>query len=302
MNKFSANFKGGLFVLISALMYGSYGLFAKYLESYDIFFQTYIRCFIIALILIIYGLWKNQFRKIEKEDFFWWFIIIGFTLFTIAPITYAFRHLNLSTSSFLFYSSYTIFTYLFGFLFFKEKISIVKIISFISAIIGLIIIFNLNFYGAAIIAVLMAIFNGFASGGEITFTKKISHKYSDIQITTYVFLAIGITHLIISLLLKENQDLSIFTNSFSLIILIGYSLVAILGMITVIAGFRLIEPSIGAIIGLTEIVFSVLFGILFFQEKLELVTLIGGTLIIFAALLPSLVDYINLRKNRVTGS
>ena len=287
-------FKGSLLIVFSALCFGSYGVFAKYLAGYDLFYQTYVRCFIVTTILLIVGLSTKKLKKIKRQDYKYWATILGFTIFTITPITIAFRNLPLGTVSFLFYSAFTVFTYIFGVVFFHEKITRVKILSATLAFAGLLIIFTVNFYGLLPFPMLMAIANGLASSGEAVFSKNVSDKYSALQVTMLVFLAIGITHFGLSLLLGENQDLALLTNSGGVIF--TFSTVAILGVVALYAGYRELDPSIGALVGLTEIIFSVLFGILFFQELLGTNTIIGGLLIVTAAALPNILA---LRKKQV---
>ena len=285
-NKFKT-YEGNILILLSALMFGSYGVFSKYLSNYDLFYQTYVKCILIVLLLAVIGITKKQYTQIAREDFKWFAIVLTSTCFTIVPIMYAFRYLELGTASFLFYASYTIFTYLFGISFFKEKLTYVKVISFVLALIGLILIFSLKLSGLLVFPILGAIFNGLMSSAETTFSKKISGKYSNIQIVTLVYLAIAITHLIISFVIGEHQDISLITVSWLPFIL--YTLASIIGFAAVVAGYKYVDPSIGAILGLMEIVFSVLFGFILFSENPDIKTLI-------AAGLPSAVDYFKTNR------
>ena len=278
--------QGSFLILFASLCFGSYGVFAKYLAQYGLFYQTYVRCFIIVIILVVVGLLTRQIKLIKREDYKSWLPILVFTIFTITPITIAFRNLPLGTVSFLFYSSFTVFTYIFGRVFFKERITQVKIVSAVMALIGLLLIFTVNLYGLLLFPMAMAILNGLASSGEAVFSKNVSSKYSTLQVTLMVFLAIGVTHMGLSLLLGESQDPTLFTSSGGIILL--FSTVAIMGVIALYAGYRELDPSVGALVGLTVIIFSVLFGIAIFQETLSVNTLFGGVLIIAAAALPNL--------------
>ncbi len=279
-------FIGTLCILASALAFGSYGVFSRYLGAYDIFFQTYVRCFLVALVLGGYGLLTHQFKKIQPKDYGWFAVVLVFTSFSIAPITYSYRFLTLGTAAFLFYSSVTVFTYLFGFLFFKEKWTPVKLISLGLSLVGMLLIFSLQLTALLLVPAVLAIFTGLATSGEVTFSKKISGMYSSTQITFLVFAVIGVSHLILSLLLGENQNIGIVSHSLPVLLLFVFA--AIVGMISVVEGFKRVEPSIGAVLGLTEIVFSVVLGIVLFSESLSSGTILGGALILIAALLPNI--------------
>lgn len=289
------NLKGSLLVLISAVMFGSYGLFSRYLGSYDIFYQTFVRCTLVTLCFITYGLYKHQFTPIAKADRKWFVVILIITNFTIAPIVYAFQHLAIGTASFLFYASFTIFTYILGIIFFKEKMDIYKISSLVLSLFGMLLLFSINFSWVLLLPMLLTVLNGIASGGEVTFSKKISSNYSNAQINAFVFGSIAVTHFVLSFVLGENMDVRLFTES--LPVLLVFVLAAIIGMATVVAGFKYVEPSIGAIVGLMEIVVSVILGYFLLNETLSAHAQLGGGLILVAALIPNIPGLMRIRKN-----
>jgi drug/metabolite transporter (DMT)-like permease len=144
---------------------------------------------------------------------------------------------------------------------------------------------------------LLAIFNGATSGGEVTFSKKISNKYSNAQINSFVFGSIAVTHFVLSLVLGENMDVRLFTESLPVLLL--FALAAIIAMATVVAGFKYVEPSIGGIVGLMEIVFSVILGYFLFNETLKAQAVLGGVLILVAALVPNIPGLIRMKKNYI---
>ena len=282
------NLKGSIYITISALMFALYGIFFRLLEHYDVFFQTYIKSFVIVGILLAIGIYQKSFKNIDKQDYKGYAIVLLFTIFSVAPVTYAYRYLELGTASFLFYSSLTIFSYIFGALFFSEKFGTVKIISLLLSILGMILVFTIKVPEGFLLPVALCILNGLASSGEVVFSKYISDKYSSNQITLLVFLAIAITHLFLSLFLQENQDFRLLTTDLHWTML--FCIASIVGMFTVIEGFKLLEPSIGAIVGLSEIVFSLLLGIAFYNDQVSMQVLIGGCIIIFAAALPNIYE------------
>ena len=63
-----------------------------------------------------------------------------------------------------------------------------------------------------------------------------------------------------------------------------------LGFWLVIEGFKYVEASIGGLLGLLEIVFSIGLGILIFHEGLTIRVVIGAALILIAAALPHIAD------------
>jgi drug/metabolite transporter (DMT)-like permease len=142
----------------------------------------------------------------------------------------------------------------------------------------------------------MTVFNGFTSSCEVVFSKNVSTKYSSLQVTLMVFLAIGVTHSAVSFLLGEHQDITLLTTAGGSLLL--FCLAAIAGVIALYAGYRDLDPSIGALVGLTEIIFSVVFGMIFFQEVLNGNTIFGGLLILTAAALPNMYELWQARKGK----
>jgi drug/metabolite transporter (DMT)-like permease len=64
----------------------------------------------------------------------------------------------------------------------------------------------------------------------------------------------------------------------------------------IIEGLKYLEASIGGLLGLLEIVFSILFGILIFHEGLTLRSTMGAMIVFAAAALPHLVDLRSSKK------
>lgn len=290
------NIRGSIYITISAFMFALYGVFLRQLEHYDIFYQTYVKSFLIVLILLIIGTYQRSFKKIEQKDYGAYALVILFTVFSVAPITYAYRYLELGTASFLFYASLTIFSYIFGALYFSEKFDTIKILSFILSLMGMILVFAVKLPQGLLLPIAMCVLNGLASSGEVVFSKLISNKYTSNQITLIIFLSIAISHLFISVILGEKQDIGLITTNLYWNLL--FCAASIAGMYTVIEGFKLLEPSIGAIIGLSEIVFSVLLGILLYADKISMQVFSGGILIIVAAALPNLYDLYLLKRKK----
>ncbi len=290
------NLKGSIYITISALMFALYGVFLRQLEQYDVFYQTYVKSFLIIFILLAIGIYQKSYRKIDKKDYKAYAVVLLFTVFSVAPITYAYRYLELGTASFLFYASLTIFSYIFGALYFSEKFDNIKIISLILSILGMVLVFAVKLPQGLLLPIALCILNGLAASGEVVFSKLLSNKYSSNQITVLIFVSIAISHLLLSVFLGENQDIGLMTHDLHWTLL--FCAASIVGMFTVIEGFRILEPSIGAIIGLSEIVFSVLLGVLFYADKISGQILAGGILIILAAALPNLYDLYLLRQKK----
>lgn len=286
---------GYLMVLASALMFGSYGVWSRLIgDSFGNFFQGWTRALIILMLLVPLALWKKEIVKIKKEDIKWVIVFMFFTSITQAPIFYAFNHMDIGSASLLFFVSTFLAMYIIGTFFFGEKITAVKIISFLFAVLGMYLVFSFSISFFSIFAAAMAIVNGIASGGEIAFSKKLSDKYSPLYLIILSWFIILISNGIISVVIGEQQIMPEFTLSWFWVLC--YSVTSLFAFWLVIAGLKYVDIGIGAIIGLLEIVFSVLFGILIFNEVLTFRVGAGAFLIITAAALPYLVELFYKKK------
>lgn len=281
--------KGVLFVLISTILFGSYGVWSRLIgNSFGVFYQGWTRSLLIALLLLPLLLYRKELILIKKSDWKWMTVFLIFTSLTQAPIFYAFNHMDIGTATVLFFVSTLITMYLVGFIFLGEKLTKIKAISFLVACVGLFFTFSFSLVSFSILAASMAVLNGIASGGEISSSKKLSSSYSPLYLTWLSWAIIFITNGIISVLIGETQYMPSLNAAW--LYLLGYTVVSIFGFWLIIAGLQYVEASIAGLIGLLEVVFSILFGIIIFSEVLTVKVIVGAGLILLAAALPHLSE------------
>lgn len=284
--------KGVILIFLSTIMFGSYGVWSRLIgSSLGPLFQGWTRGLITSLILIPFLWSKKQIIPFERKDWKWLAIFLIFTSATQAPLFYAFNHMDIGSASLLFFVTVLLTMYVVGFLFLKEKVTAIKIISFVIALLGLITMFSFSIQKFSLLAALMAIVNGIASGGEVSFSKKLSGSYSPLYIILMSWLIIIPTNGLLSVLLGEAQLLPTFSTGWFW--QFCYTIVSIFAFWSVVQGLKYVESSIGGLIGLLEAVFGILFGIVLFGEHLTLKVIIGSLLILSAAALPHIN---NLRK------
>lgn len=287
MNSQTSKFNGYAMILASALCFSSYGVWSRLLgKEFGIFFQGYVRSALILAICIPIALIGKVIKPIKKVHRSWFSITMLFTVFTQVPIYFAYNHLPLGTATFLFYAAFVITSYCIGWLFLSEKMTAVKVISLVLSSIGLAMTFHVSMETFSMSALFLAIGNGIASGGEIATSKKSTLHYSSLHITIYSWILILITHLPISLLCGEKQILP--TISIEWLAMLGYAGSGLCGFWLIIEGFKHVDASIGSLIGLFEILFAVLLGVWLFHDQLTIEVLLGGLIIVFAAVLPDI--------------
>ena len=282
--------KGIIFILLSSFLFASYGVWSRLMGNYfGNFFQGWTRGIIICLILIPILLWKKEIIPIKRRDWKWMAVFLIFTSLTQAPIYYAFNHMDIGTASVLFFVTVLLTMYMFGLVFLKEKITTAKIIAFVMAVIGLFITYSFSLVVFSFLAASLAVLNGIASGGEVASTKKLSQTYSPLYLTFLSWLIIIVTNAPISILLGETQRLPEFNLPW--LFQLCYVFANFFAFWFVVEGLKHVESSIGGLLGLLEVVFSILFGIIIFQETLTLKIIIGAMLVLTAAALPHLVEF-----------
>jgi drug/metabolite transporter (DMT)-like permease len=140
----------------------------------------------------------------------------------------------------------------------------------------------------------MAIVNGVASGTELSSSKKLTGSYAPLYVTFLSWFAIFICNGTVSFLLRETQHIPSFNIAWAY--LLTFAVASVLSSWLVFAGLQYVESSIGALVGLLEIIFSITFGILIFHEGLASGVLIGGSFIITAAALPHLYEFRKMQR------
>lgn len=279
--------KGALIILLSSVFFGSYGVWARLIgTNIDNLVQVWTRSLLIVLILVPISLLTKSLRKIDKSDIKWVLIYSLFGACAVAPFFYAANEIGVGPSTLLFYSAYTITSYILGLLFFSEKITKLKFISLLLALMGLSLIFNFSYQSGNLLPALAAIISGVGGGIEVVFTKKLSTKYSSLQISLQLWLVTFVLHFLLSLVF--NSPIPSLSLSLPWFAVLGYGLASLGAFYLVSVGYKYVEPSVGSIIGLLEIIFGVTFGVIFFKESLTLPIILGSILIIISAASPNL--------------
>lgn len=282
-------------ILFASLLFASYGVWAKLIgDGMDPFFQGWSRAvmIIVALAPILY--YKKLIVPIGRRDWKWFAVFLTFTSGTQAPLFYAFTHMDIGSATLLFFVSMLLTMYMVGFFFLGEKMTKIKVISFILAVIGMYFVFSFSLIAFTFLAAAMAMLNGVASGGEVSSSKKFSDRYSTLYITWLSWVIILVTNAPISYLLGER----LIMPELNLVWLwqLGYTVASMLAFWLIIEGLKYVEAGVGGLLGLLEIVFSIALGIWLFNESLTTHVVIGSVLIILAAALPHIKE---IREKRL---
>ena len=278
---------GSSFLLISAAIYGLFGIFSRYTNNFPAFSQGWVRYSIILIVISLSFLFKKAtWKKVQKKDIKWFLIWILPASFQPIVTFIAFNHLPLGIAYFLIYSTMILGGVISGKIFFFEKLNPKKILSLVLVFIGLFLIYRSDITLIKNIYVLLALVSGLLVGFWNTLTKKVSGNYSEFQMMTLDGSSTVIVGLIGSFFLKET--LPSITDISSWVWIFVFALANIGAGFLLIKGFKYIEAQVGSLIVPTEIIFAAIFGYLFFGEILKINIYLGGFFILIGALLPAI--------------
>lgn len=289
------NKKGTIFIALSAFFFATYGIWSRLMAgTFGEFNQAYIRAFILLVVLIPFGVLTKGFRKVRKEDVVWFVAIAAAGGFNQAPYYFGFQHLPVGTATLIFYCMLTIGAYILGKIFFKEEFTTTKYVSLLFAIVGLFVIYKFSLTPEQMVPAISTLISGFMGACGVVLSKKISSRHSETQILSTVFVVMFFGNFILSTLFHESFPAIQLSSAWSAEVLYSFALLAANGL--VIEGFKHVEPSVGGVIGLLEVVLAAVFGIVLFKEVLTAQLIVGSALLLISA---GLTDAVNVVKKKV---
>lgn len=280
---------GAWLVLLSTVFYASHGVWSKWLNPYfaDVFSTTVVRSILVMILLAPWLLRTKAFKRIQKADRKW-LAAMALPGGMVTPIYfYSFQHLSVGVATLTFFIAFTLAAMVFGMIFFTERLTGLKVLALGLGLTGLLTITSADFGRGAWLPVVLTGFAGVFGACELSFSKKISERYSVFYLTFLLYLvtlAISLPFLLAGQGLSAAfvPEVGAWAYSF------GYAVAIVSAMGLAFTGYKYVNPGVGGIIGLAEAVFGVLFGILIFSERLTLAVAAGAAMILLAAALPIL--------------
>lgn len=277
---------GASFIVLSSFFYASYGIWTKLLgDFFDGYVASALRSILVVLILIPIAFCYRKFEPLHLRKN--WLQISGLlltSLFTWGPFYFAILHSGVGISLTINYAGIVIGMLFFGWLLAGEQFSKEKLISALLGILGLALIFSPTVSGFGGIALAAALLSGLSSGANGVFAKQI--HYNSTQATILVWVTSIFANMLMAFVLGKSYP--VFSHQIEWFYLALFALVSIVASWSFVRGVKLIDAGVAGILGLLEIVFGVVFGVLIFHERPSIIALMGMVLIIFAAAIPYL--------------
>lgn len=285
--------KGVVLAIISAICYGMNPLGALFLyeEGLNVNSVIFYRFIFASILLAI-------FMIIKKDSFYLKFkeiillALLGL-LFGISAISLfnSFLYMDAGLASTVLFI-YPIFVAIIMALFFKEKNSIITILSIIFAFLGVVLLYESDGANVSNFGIFLVIVSSLCYAIYIVIINQYL-KISALKVTFYSMLFCTITILIHSF----------FDSSLNIMPLINFNMwfytlflalvPTIISLLFLIKAIQLIGSTSASILGALEPLTAVLIGVYVFNEKITFWLVIGIVFILFGVLLIVLKDYID---------
>jgi DME family drug/metabolite transporter len=269
---------GFILVFLGAITLSFGGLIVKSFEGANLWQILFWRSIFFCLVIIIFLLitYKRQFFKA--------FInsglpgVIGGIILGCGFFSYVFAMYNTTVANANFIiQTQTLFLAIFGYLFLKETISKITLVSIILAISGITLMLGDSLTSGQMIGNVIAFIMPISFAVLII----IVRKYPSVDMIPLQFIA-GIVAMIIGYVVAGRVDISL--HDIFLGFLAGFFQVGF-GFIFITIGARTTPSAVVGIIMMSEAIFGPLWAWVFINEQPPLIVLIGGSIVLFAVLL-----------------
>ncbi len=288
-NQKNFNSFGASLIVLSSVFYASYGIWTKLMgDFFDGYMASVLRSILVVVILFPIAIYYRKFEPLQLKKN-WQYIggMIIVSLFIWGPLYFAILHAGIGISLTINYASIVIGMFFFGWLLAGERFTKSKAISAALGIIGLMLIFWPTTSSFGWLALVAALVSGLAAAANTVLVKQI--QYNSLQSTIVLWTTSIIANAIMVFVLGKSYP--IFNWQIQWLYLILFAVASVVASWSLVQGLKFIDAGTAGILGLLEIVFGVLFGILLFQEKPTHIALAGIVIIITATAIPYFKDF-----------
>jgi len=272
---------GILLIAISAASFGTLAIFGKYLYAagMDIFTVLFLR-FSIAAVLMA-GLLTARRESLPRGRILGQLIGMGALGYVGQSFSYltAIKYASAGLVALLLYL-YPMFVFILSVIFLREKATWVKVIALIIALTGTAL--TVDPKGGELAGVMLAISAAAIYSVYIIVGTNVMKHVSAVQSSTVIFASAGVVYGVLTTVNGANFP----TNNSGWFAMIGIVLIAtVIPVVAFLEGLDRIGPTNAATLSTLEPVVTILLAAWLFQERLTIVALLGGSLILCAVIL-----------------
>lgn len=281
--------KAYLMTIAGAVCWGLIGLFiaplyARGFTAWDVVAIRGIFSFLL-LFMVMMMFYRDQLRTRFKDHLF--FACAG--IFSLAFFNFfyfeVFSRSNLSLAVTLLYTG-PLFVMILSRIFFKELLTVRKVLALGFAIVGCALVVGLLPFGTESIpgkTLLMGVLSGFCYALYSIFTKPVTKRYSALTITTYTFFYMGLFMMLTSDVWRKNDAFQHMDVWVAALLLALVSTVAAYVLYT--SGLKYLEAGKASILATIEPIIAVFIGVLFLGDYLRLLQVMGIIFVLYSAIL-----------------
>ncbi len=279
--------KGIAYTIISAIVFGFTPILAKitYLEGSNAITLTFLRS-LFSIPFLLMGIIKcKENMKVTTKEFLHLIVLsvlgIGFTTTTLYA-SYDYISVGMATTVHFIYPTIV---YAICVLFFKEKVTLKKLMAIIFSMAGVVLLID-NLSGGSVKGVILAATSGVTYGLFMIYLDKSGLKnMNPFKCTMYINL-LNVVWLFLWGTFTQELTYSLSPLAIEVTILIAL-LTAILGNALLQLGVKYCGASTASILCTFEPITSVILGVLFLNENLTILKIIGCCFILLAVILLS---------------
>lgn len=275
---------GASLIVLGSFFYASYGIWTKLIGNFmGGYTAAAWRSVLVIAMLVPIAIFYRKLEAIKFKQV--WPYLIGMFLASLliwGPLYFAILNAGIGLSLTVAYAAIVIGMFFFGWLLAGERFTRDKVFAAGLGLVGLALIFSPSDSHVTLLALGGAAISGLSGAFNTVLSKKIPYGATQ---TTLVMWATGLLgNVLMVIVLNEAQpEISIRAEW----LYVGFFAVAsLLATWSFVQGIKLIEAGAAGILGLSEVVFSIIFGVLFFRERPGIVALLGAVLIIVASAVP----------------
>lgn len=296
MNKDKKKFNyGPILIILAACFWGSMGIFVRKLTAYGftsiqiVAIRVTLAALVFSLILLIRD--RKGFKISPNDIPLFLGLGLGSILFFTVCYFAAITIMPLSTAAILLYTS-PFWIMLMSVLFFREKMNAVKIIALIMAFGGCVLVSGISGEGITIVGLLLGLGSGIGYGLYSILGTIALKRYSPYTVTTYTFVIAAVGSWFIC---RPKDMFTKFADAPNLLWLIFFCfltalITAVIPFLFYTLGLHMVEASKAGILATVEPMVATIIGIVFFSEKLTILSGLGIFLILVAVII------LNLKK------
>ncbi|MGD9567676.1 MAG: DMT family transporter [Sedimentibacter sp.] len=289
-NSISNKQKGVIYVLISAIVFGSMPLMANivYEGNGNPISLTLYR-FLLSTPILYYLIKKDKEDiQITKIEFYKICLVGIFGYCATALLLYtSYNYISTGTATTLHFV-YPVLVIIGGVLFFKEKPNLIKLISVLFCVLGILMFYNgekqVNILGMAI-----AFTSGITYTFYILFLEKSQLKNISTYKLTFYLCIVSSVILLIVCIATGKLALNMTMKAWIMSLILSVS-VTLGGVCLFQRGIKLIGSQSTSILSTFEPITSIIIGILIFNEAFDIKTILGFIFILIAALLIAIFE------------